>query len=473
MSAMNNPKIIRRLTFFFIALLLATVSAGLLFPDGEVEAAASRPAAPSANFPMGADISAIIPRLAEPGGKYLADDLATLNLGYVRFEFRATDPAYLRVYDRAIGQLESRGIRVMAVLIEPWDKCRYDMRQNDLSGFTGWVRETYLKGCGSGSQHQLGFDELTARYPYIQHWQIWNEPNVCGYLPSDLDACGYGLWRRDISGGEKVGVRLGMQKFGVLLATVYANRINKQVKIVTGGILSAHNCSPEYGLCGTEANPGPENCYELKPWENFSCDAGTNLLMNSDAVQGFKRQNNRLPFDILGLHPYQAFAWANGYVPPAVYVPRDIALNVRRFVDKSYPIWITEWGFNLVADLVFDKPPVCRYPTPATNKTGCEENMAALMESVVSGLNSRPELNIANLFWFNLMDDDPALQAGLIAQDGRKRAAWYSLQTIAKAQGQASQQKFRAEILQSIFDKMGSAFKSLINQPLEQHRNAP
>ncbi len=454
---------------FLLGWLLATFCLAI-FPLQETAAAASPI---SATFPLGVDANGLMKQLAQPDGDKLADAIASSNSGWVRFEFRATDPTNLQWYDRAIARLQSRGLHLMAVLIDPWLSCHTDTRQRDPELFAQWVRQVYLKGCGEnkpGSTHQLGFDELTARYPYIQHWQIWNEPNVCGFFPGDLDICGYGLWRKDGAGGERVGLRWGMQKFGTLLATVYADRANKQVKIISGGILNAYNCSAEYGpICGTEAHPGPENCYKLQPWENYGCDGGTNLLMNSDAVQRFKRNYNRLPFDVLGLHPYQHSAWANGYVPPSVYLPHDIALNVRRFVDSSYPIWITEWSFDLANNS--NQPPACNYPTPSSTRQGCERNIAALLEDAINGLNARPDLKITNLFWFNMADQADSLQTGLIDQTGRQRPAFYSFQTAASRLGLTSQQSFQADIMTSLLKQSVGNLRKLGSRLISSHKS--
>jgi hypothetical protein len=356
-------------------------------------------------------------------------------------------------------------VRILAVLVDPFATCHSNIQERDPDVFARWVREVYLKGCGqntSNSVHQLGFNELTERYPYIQHWQLWNEPNVCGFLQSDLDACGYGLWRRDVAGGERVGVRYGMQKFGALMATVYAERTNKLVKIVSGGILSAYNCSPEYETpCNTDEHNGPEDCYKLVPWENYGCDAGVNLLVNSEAVQRFKQANNRFPFDILGLHPYQFAAWANGYVPPAYYVTQDIQRNVRRFVDNSYPIWLTEWGFDLATTT--NQPAACRFPAAATTEAGCEENIASLLDSIIAGINVRPNLNITNLFWYNYADQTANIQAGLLDRTGRKRASYFTFQAAAQSFGLVSQQKSRVETLGKIIQLAAKLVASKIS----------
>ncbi len=406
----------------------------------------------SAAFPMGADVTGQLDLLAGPQGSEAIKDLASLNVAWVRFEFKATDPTNLKLYDLAISRLHSQGLHVLAVLVDPWESCQLDTRLKDVPGFVQWVRQVFLAGCGnntSGSVHQLGFDELTARYPFIQYWQIWNEPNVCGFLQTDLDDCGYGLWRRDEVGGERVNVRYGMQKFGALMATVYSERANKNVKLVTGGILNAYNCSNEFDPTCT--NPGLENCYKLLPWDKFGCDAGTNLFINSDAVQAFKQANNgQLPFDVLGLHPYEPAAWSNGYVPPALYVTQDIQRNVRRFVDSKYPIWITEWGFNLTGNP--GQIAACKYPNPSTAVADCEENVATLLDSLVNGINVRRDLNINNAFWFNLADGDARLQAGLIDPAGRKRPVWYHFQAAARAYGQPSQQSFQKEYLKSLLN---------------------
>lgn len=433
-----------RVAWLLVVVWLAGFVVGLFAPN--VPVAAAQRQRPGATFPMGADITTLMPQLAEPDGHKVADELVVLGASWVRFEFKATDPTNLQWQERAIKQLQSRGLRILAVLVDPFATCHSDSRERDPAVFAQWVRRVYLAGCGEDgptSVHQLGFDELTLRFPFIQHWQLWNEPNVCGFLKSDPDNCGYGLWRRDIAGGERVGGRIGMQKFGALLATVYAERTNKSVKIVTGGILNAYNCSIE---ADPTCNPGPADCYKLLPWDKFGCDAGTNLLINSAAVQRFKAENNRFPFDILGLHPYQQFAWANGYVPPAQYVAQDIAKNVRRFVDSSYPIWITEWGFDLASPL--NQP--CRYPTPAVNQQGCEENVAALMESLVLGLNARPDLNVGNFFWFNLADPDERLQTGLLDHTNRKRPAWFSFQEMVERGGQTNRQIVREESLRAL-----------------------
>ncbi len=406
----------------------------------------------TANFQMGTDATVMIERLSGPDGDKVAREIAQLGGGWVRLEFQATDPTNLKRYDRVIKRLQIYGVRILAVLVDPFAYCHSDINERDPEVFARWVREVYLKGCGqetSTSVHQLGFNELTERYPYIQHWQLWNEPNVCGFLHSDLDACGYGLWRRDTTGGERVGVRYGMQKFGALLATVYAERTNKQVKIVTGGILSAYNCSPEYETpCNTDDHRGPENCYKLLPWENYGCDAGVNLLVNSEAVQRFQQANNRLPFDILGLHPYQFAAWADSYVPPSFYVTSDIQRNVRRFVSNSYPIWLSEWGFDLATTT--NQPAACKYPVAATTMQGCEENVSNLMESMIAGINIRPNLNITNFFWYSYADQAANIQAGLIDQTGRKRPSYYTFQAAAQSLGLASQQQARSETLGKI-----------------------
>ncbi|HEX2915739.1 MAG TPA: hypothetical protein VH186_33565 [Chloroflexia bacterium] len=419
-------------------------------------------AAPLASFPLGTDVTGIMDQLAGPDGDNLAADIARSNASWLRFEFKATDPTNLAWYDRAIGRLQSHGLQLMAVLLDPFATCGHDMADPDPDHFAEWVRTVYLKGCGvngPGTVHQLGFNELTARYPYIQYWQIWNEPNVCGFFPADPNACGYGLWRKDGQGGEHVGLRWGMQKFGTLLATVYAERSNKNVKIVTGGILNAYNCSLEYdSICNQPGHLGPANCYALKPWQNYGCDAGVNLLMNSDAVLHFKQEYGRLPFDILGLHPYQPSAWANGYVAPAVYLPSDIERNVRRFVDSSYPIWFTEWSFDLASNV--NQPPSCRYPAPALSSSGCEANVAALFESMVAGLNSRPDLNIGNVFWFNLRDQSKTLQTGLVDLNGRKRPVWYSFEAAAYGIGPGLQQNMRMEILSQLMRNSVRVLKS-------------
>lgn len=448
----NSP--VPRFSLFSTLLLL------VLFFDSFSPALAEAPtqtkAVTSANFQMGTDATVMIEKLYRPGGEQVAREIASLGGGWVRLEFQATDPTNLKRYDRAISRLQLAGVKIMAVLVDPFAYCHSDINERDPEVFARWVREVYLKGCSQGpdSIHQLGFNELTERYPYIQYWQLWNEPNVCGFLHSDLNACGYGLWRRDTPGGERVGVRYGMQKFGALLATVYAERTNKQVKIVTGGVLSAYNCSPEYDTpCNTDAHPGPENCYKLTPWENYGCDAGVNLLVNSDAVQRFQQINNRLPFDVLGLHPYQFAAWANGYVPPSAYVTEDIQRNVRRFVSNSYPIWLSEWGFDLATTT--NQPAACQYPVKAATAQGCEENVSKLMESLVAGINIRPNLNITNLFWYNYADETASIQSGLIDQTGRKRASYYTFQGAAKNNGLASQQQSRQETLTGLMGQAG------------------
>ncbi len=150
----------------------------------------------SANFQMGSDATVLLDRLAGPDGNQAAGEIARLGGGWARLEFKATDPTNLQRYDRAISRLQVYGVRILAVLVDPFATCHSDIQERDPAVFARWVREVYLKGCGqntSNSVHQLGFNELTDRYPYIQHWQLWNEPNVCGFLQSDLDACGYGL----------------------------------------------------------------------------------------------------------------------------------------------------------------------------------------------------------------------------------------------------------------------------------------
>lgn len=400
---------------------------------------------PAANFQMGTDATVMLDKLAGPEGAEAARQIAELGGGWTRLEFKATDPTNLKRYDRAVGWLQVYGVQIMAVLVDPFATCYADSNERDPAVFANWVREVYLKGCGKDSAtsvHQLGFNELTARYPYIQYWQLWNEPNVCGFLHTDLNACGYGLWRRDTAGDERVGVRYGMQKFGTLLATVYAERTNKQVKIVSGGILSAYNCSPEYDTpCNTNDHPGPDDCYKLQPWENYGCDGGVNLFINSEAVQNFLKTYRRLPFDLLGLHPYQFAAWANGYVPPADYLTQDIQRNVRRFVGSATPILISEWGFDLATTT--NQPAACQYPVAATTPEGCEANISALMTSMVEGLNAHGDLNISHFFWYNYADQTAAIEAGLIDMNGRKRSSYFTFQTAASKLGQASQAQYR------------------------------
>lgn len=401
---------------------------------------------PAANFQMGTDATVMLDKLAGPEGAEAAKEIAGLGGGWVRLEFKATDPTNLKRYDRAISWLQIYGVQIMAVLVDPFATCYADINERDPTVFAQWVRDVYLKGCGldsSTSVHQFGFNELTARYSYIKYWQLWNEPNVCGFLQSDLNACGYGLWRRDTTGGERVGVRYGMQKFGMLLATVYAERTNKQVKIVSGGILSAYNCSPEFDTpCNTNDHPGPDNCYKLLPWENYGCDGGVNLLVNSDAVQNFLKTYQRLPFDLLGLHPYQFAAWADGYVPPADYLTQDIQRNVRRFVGSATPILISEWGFDLATTT--NQPAACKYPAAATSSQGCEQNISTLMASMVAGLNAHSDMNISHFFWYNYADQTANIQAGLIDQSGRKRSSYFTFQAAASKLGLASQEQIRA-----------------------------
>lgn len=427
----------------FLSLQLLLIS---FWPLASQAALPSQVNPPAANFQLGTDATVMLDKLAGPEGAAAAREIAGLGGGWIRLEFKATDPTNLKRYDRAIHWLQVYGVQVMAVLVDPFATCYADINERDPAIFAQWVREVYLKGCGqdtANSVHQLGFNELTVRYPYIQYWQLWNEPNVCGFLQSDLNACGYGLWRRDTAGGERVGVRYGMQKFGALLATVYAERTNKQVKIVSGGILSAYNCSPEYDTpCNTNDHPGPDNCYKLLPWENYGCDGGVNLLINSDAVQNFLKTYQRLPFDLLGLHPYQFAAWANGYVPPADYLTQDIQRNVRRFVGSATPILISEWGFDLATTT--NQPASCRYPVAATTLQGCEQNISSLMTSMIEGINARPDLNITHVFWYNYADQSATIQAGLIDQNGRKRPAFYTFQVAASKLGLASQQNIRA-----------------------------
>ncbi len=405
---------------------------------------------------MGVDISGIVPRLAEPEGEGLADKLVELGVSWVRFEFFVTDPASLERYDRAIIRLRVRGLKIMPVLIDPFVTCRPDPREQDLAVFAQWVRQVYLKGCdekGPGRVHRLGFDELTDRYPFITHWQLWNEPNVCGFMPTDPGLCGYGLWRKNGVGGERAGLRWGMQKFGTLLATVYAERRHKEVKLVTGGILNAYNCSEQYGSCDTS---GPADCYALTPWEKYGCDAGVNLLVNAPPVQKFRRENGRWPFDILGLHPYQPAAWDRGYVPPSTYLTRDISRYVRRFVDASYPIWITEWSYDLASNT--NQPPPCRYPVRATTPSGCEGNIAALLQDGLAGLNARPDLNVGAFFWFNFADVGPTLQTGLLDQNFRARPGWSIFQAAAQPLGMLSRQQAQFELLQRAVNRFWPDF---------------
>ena len=434
---------------FLLAWLSATWLLTIVPDTSAAQTATPSTNATNANFPMGVDITGQLDQIAGPDGVAAVQAIAALNVSLVRFEFKATDPTNLKRYDLVVNRLQEQGLQILAVLIAPWKGCELDTHQNDVGVFVKWVEQVYLNGCGSDgaeSVHQLGFNELTARYPSIQFWQIWNEPNVCGFLQSDLDDCGYGLWRRDVVGGERVNVRYGMQKFGALLATVYAERANKTVKIITGGILDAYNCSVEYDPTCTK--PGLDNCYKLLPWDQYGCDAGTNLFINSDAVQNYQQAHNgQLPFDILGLHPYEPSAWANGYVPPALYVTQDIQRHVRKFVPSTYPIWITEWGFRL--DGAIKDIRVCQFPVPSTTIAGCEANEANLLDSLVGGLNARTDLNISTAFWFNLSDGDTALEAGLIDPTGRKRPVWNHFQTDAAAAGQLSQQNYRQQYLQS------------------------
>jgi hypothetical protein len=129
-------------------------------------------------------------------------------------------------------------------------------------------------------------------------------------------------------------------------------------------------------------------------------------------------------------------------------VTQDIQRNVRRFVDNSYPIWLTEWGFDLATTT--NQPAACRFPAAATTEAGCEENIASLLDSIIAGINVRPNLNITNLFWYNYADQTATIQAGLLDRTGRKRASYFTFQAAAQSFGLVSQQKSRVETLGKI-----------------------
>ncbi len=203
--------------------------------------------------------------------------------------------------------------------------------------------------------------ETLDRYRNTIHaLEILNEPNRNFHIALE-------------SGGQRKSVKTA--NYGELIRRSFeaAGQIAPEVQIVVGGM-----------VYDTEENtlpPGKPQSYDLDWLE---------AVYGSKAVQQYRAQHGRYPFDAVGVHPY--------YLDPNQII--DYLQQIRdmqiRFEDRTGRLWITEIGYP--AD-----PPNVTPDSSLVAPTNAERDQADFMSALFTTVRQKSPF-VENIFWFKYED---------------------------------------------------------------------
>lgn len=283
-------------------------------------------AAPTASAaPRGLDLGFLDGTFSSPDPMQRAawfDDARSVGAGVVRIELswngaaptrpadaeNPADAAYRwGVTDAAVQDATARGLRVLLSIngAPPWAE---GPRRPQSANFGTWKPNPQALGQFAGA--------AARRYPQVTRWQVWNEPNLIGYLAP--------LWTR--KGGHLVAE--GPRRYRQMLNAVYTGvkAVNPRNLVVTAGLAP-------YG-----DPPGGSRIRPVTFW--------------TDVLKA------RTHFDVLAHHPYSvggpkqhAIDSRDVSIPDLGRLTRVVKRALKRgtaLPRRPKPLWITEisWDSN-------------------------------------------------------------------------------------------------------------------------------
>jgi hypothetical protein len=306
---------------------------------------------------------------------------------WVRLHFRLTarhrrweDPL-LTAYEQAVRNLRRERLQILGLLsYESWNGSQAD-----------WICNSREVDGGSGDNPYLrdlienAFRPLLARFPDVQHWEIWNEPNCWTVNPPG---------DRDRLPGQYY---IYPSNFAFLLRRAYeeARRRSDRITIISGGLLGADfTGNPEIDAAIPYLRSTVQMGREFAGWDAVKSRFGT------------------FPVDHWGLHLYIG----GGSRINADYLQkfyRAFAQSVDALEGKASrkQVWLTEIGWAT--------------PPKGLSEADQAENVTTLF----AALKGQPR--VGPVFWFKLYDVPAAdLYYGLFRADGTPKPAW---ETFRKA----------------------------------------
>lgn len=270
------------------------------------------------------------------------NDLQALRVRWVRMEFEEHGASFTSPerYDKILRDFQARNIRVLGVLTS--NSCAFKSN-------TPWSEQYIANFYAAVRWH-------AQRYPWVTHWEIWNEPEVYGF---NTNLPGYGLLLKRVFEWAQIERR--------------QNVIPAATRIVSAGLVN-------------------QDINVLR------------AIYDTQAVNDFRNANNgRIPCDIFAYHPYgnQAvdndpaslrFNWNNTFEQSWNQFQNNRTANGRWYlVPLDLPVWFTEFGFD-----------ARRLNNYAPFNTG-EAKQSAYVERMLQVMNRYGRIQVA--FCYNYNDD--------------------------------------------------------------------
>ncbi len=210
--------------------------------------------------------------------------------------------------------------------------------------------------------------------PRARHYEIWNEPNLAGFLSPQ------------VAGGRRVAV----DRYVALARAAYPaiKRVNRSAIVIAGVA-------------------GPRSSTD---------ERGTGALLWAQRIAA-----SRAPFDAYSQHVYPAAAprAATRAFPAWRTLPRLFAALDAVPRRRGVPVYLTEMGYTTAS-------------TPFRNVRVTRSQQAAHLRQIM-GMPAVRGGRVRALIWFNLQDN-PNWPGGLIDLHGRKKPAFGAFVPVARAE---------------------------------------
>lgn len=357
------------------AFLLAAAATGLAVAhdasSAQARTTASATGSGTGSRPLvfGLDYSDTLPWESDSQLAASLQDAVDLGVKWIRVDlawedYQSTSAAFapnFSRFDRVVDAADARGLHILATIDFP----------------PVWARESSCASdpaCPPTDPAQFAEFAATAAAHYapkgLTTWEIWNEPNIKSWAPQP---------------DPKAYARL-------LSKTTQAIHGAESSAIVVLGGLAA-------------SRPHPTDPYIAAP----------------DFIRAVAADGGLSGVNAVGYHPYPNQNVAtSGTLKSIASTPDNLVSALSQAGVPTMPIWITETGFNIVAEV---------HPSPNPKTVRDEEaQQAQVAKSLVHALANIP--NVSAMFWFSDQDTLSAnLTYGLRDSAGLRRPAFNALKS--------------------------------------------
>jgi hypothetical protein len=357
------------------AFLLAAAATGLAVAhdasSAQARTTASATGSGTGSRPLvfGLDYSDTLPWESDSQLAASLQDAVDLGVKWIRVDlawedYQSTSAAFapnFSRFDRVVDAADARGLHILATIDFP----------------PVWARESSCASdpaCPPTDPAQFAEFAATAAAHYapkgLTTWEIWNEPNIKSWAPQPDPKA-------------------------------YARLLSKTTQAIHGADSSAYVV-----LGGLAASrPHPTDPYIAAP----------------DFIRAVAADGGLSGVNAVGYHPYPNQNVAtSGTLKSIASTPDNLVSALSQAGVPTMPIWITETGFNIVAE-------VQPSPNPKTVRDE-ETQQAQVAKSLVHALANIP--NVSAMFWFSDQDTLSAnLTYGLRDSAGLRRPAFNALKS--------------------------------------------